>query len=218
MKTFLCYTALLLGVAVQPVAAQLTGHPGEAVLSTGITIRGDLCYQPDANSLLISTGDKWRSYMASQLQSFHFTELATGHPHRFTVFDIPQKGQDAVSVILEELTPGVPIHLVRLMGNRANTRGKQYGLPQTRNGKWQSLQPWYVVMNGRFVAPDDFVENVLDGVVERSPESVQQWAEGRPRPGNLSMLNRWLSSYYGKMTAANANTEPVLVTEQYTNL
>lgn len=51
MKTLLLVAALLTGVAARPALAHLVWQPGEVTLSTGIVIRGALCFQPGANTL-----------------------------------------------------------------------------------------------------------------------------------------------------------------------
>ena len=203
MKTILCLAALLTGVAAQSALAQLVWTPGEATLSTGVTVRGDLCYQPEANTLLVRIADKCRAYPASQLQHFEFAELTTSCRHSFTVLDVPQDGQqDAAPIIFEELVPGATVRVLQLVGHNARRVGRQYGLPATRKADWQTPQPWYIWVDGRFIAPDDFVDNELDNMLLTSPESVQRWAKTKWRPTKPKLLATWLSCYYGEMHRA----------------
>lgn len=219
MKTILCYTALLMGVAVQPALAQIVWTTGEATLSTGITVRGDLCYQPEMNALMVRVADKCRVYPAGHLQHIEFADLTTGCRRYFTVLDVPQPGQqEAVPLIFEELVPGATVRVLQLAGSNARLIARQYGLPKTHKSQWQTPQPWYVWVNGRFVAPDDFVDNELDNMLLNSPEPVQQWAKAKWRPTTPKLLATWLACYYGKMHAAKAYAEPTLMTGHYTNL
>ncbi len=204
MKTFLCYTALLVGVAVQPALAQIVWTTGEATLSTGITVQGDLCYRPEMNVLLTRVADKCRVYSARDLQHMEFADLTIGCRRYFTVFDIPQPGQqEAVPLIFEELVPGATVRVLQLTGSNARRVARQCGLPATRKVEWQSPQPWYIWVNGRFVAPDDFVENELDNMLVNSPQPVQQWAKAKWRPTTPKLLAMWLSYYYREMHRTN---------------
>lgn len=204
MKTIFCLAALLTGVAVDNSVAQPVWKPGEATLGTGITVRGDLYYQPEANTLLVRIADKCRAYSASQLQHFEFVEETTSHHHHFTVFDVAQEGQqEAVTIIFEELTPGATVRVLQLAGSNARRISRQYGLPATRKAEWQTPQPWYVWVNGRFVAPDNFIETEFDNMLLNSPASVWRWAATKPRPDAPLVLVRWLVYYYREMHRAN---------------
>ena len=215
MKTLFLIAALLMGVAARPALAQLVWQEGEATLSTGITIRGELYFQPDANALLFRTAGKWHTYPASQLQGFAFIETITAISYfrHFTVYAVPQSGsEETASLIFEELTLDAPVRLLQLRGIRARQTGRKYGLPPVRNAKWQTPQPWYVWIDGRFVAPDTFVETELSDLLANSPKAVQQWANTRPRPRNPKALPRWLTHYYREMEMARQTANPTIVT------
>lgn len=212
MKTLFLIAALLMGVAARPALAQIVWQEGEATLSTGIIVRSELCYQPDSNALLVRSGSTCRTYTASQLQCFQYVNTADVYRH-FTVHYLPKNGQpdELAPLILEELIPGATVRLLQLPGNRAERIGKQYGLPATRTSDWQTPQPWYVWIDGRFVAPDAFVETELSDLLASSPEAVQRWANARPRPGNPKALARWLAHYYREMESAKQTTAPTIV-------
>lgn len=122
MKTFFCLAALLMGVAARPAVAQIVWTMGEATLSTGITVRGNLRYQPEMNILLVRMADKCRVYQARDLQHFEFAELITSRRRLFKALDVPQNGQqDAVPLIFEELVPGATVRLLLRKMHHANT-------------------------------------------------------------------------------------------------
>ncbi len=187
---------------------------GEATLNTGITVREKLCFQPDANALLFRTAGKWHTYPASQLQSFAFSEGINTVPcfRHFTVYPVPQNGsEEAVPLIFEELLPlDAPVRLLQLRDTQAKQIGRRYGLPPVRNAHWQTPQPWYVWMDGRFVAPDIFVETELSDLLATSPDPVQRWANARPRPHDPKGLARWLLHYYREMEMAKQGTAPTV--------
>lgn len=216
MKTLFLIAALLMGVAARPALAQLVWQEGEATLSTGITIRGELYFKPDANALLFRTAGKCRVYQSSQLHHFTFVEVVNSIPcyRLFTAYAVPKNGQEEeISPLLfEELSPGATVRLLQLPGNRAGRVSKQQGLPPTRNSDWQTPQPWYVWIDGRFVAPDTFVETELSDLLANSPKAVQQWANTRPRPRNPKALARWLTHYYREMEMARQTANPTIVT------
>ncbi len=213
MKTFFLIAALLMGVATRPALAQLVWQEGEATLNTGITVRGELCFQPDANALLFRTAGKWHTYPASQLQRFTFFEAinAVSYVRNFSVYAVPQNGsEEAVPLIFEELTLDAPVRLLQLRGSGAKQIGRRYGLPPVRNAHWQTPQPWYVWMDGRFVAPDIFVETELSDLLATSPDPMQRWANALPRPRDPKALARWLLSYYREMDIAKRGTAPTV--------
>lgn len=215
MKTLLFTAALLMGVAARPVLAQLVWHEGEATLNTGITIRGELSFQPDANALLIRVAGKCRVYPAGQLQGFQYVDKTSARYHFFKAYTVVKNGQEEETALLfEELVPGATVRLLQLPGNRAERVGGQYDLPAVRKPDRQTLQPRYVWIDGRFVAPDVFVETELSDLLANSPEAVQRWFNGRPRPVGPKALARWLACYHGQMELAKKIANPTIITWQ----
>ena len=219
MNRILLVTALCATLAIRcPVHAQLLWNEGEITLNSGITIRGELCYQPDANTLLFRMAGKWRSYSDNQLQRFHFVDKATNAYRQFTLYEVGQDSQgNTTHLIFEEIIAGVTIRLLQLPGSRANRVGREHGLPHSQPEKWQTPQPWYVWRDGRFVAPNVFVETELDALLMASPDSVQRWAAACSRPSDPLSLSLWLACYLGRMTLAKPHDMPRLTLKEGPN-
>lgn len=202
MKTQSIFSTLLLLIALcGPARAQesLVWHKGEAVLTTGLTIRGELCYQPRADVLLFRQAGKTRTYTADNLLRFHYTDIATSIAYTYGVYDVPQPTGETRAIVFNELIPGAAIQLLQLPDPHTERWAKIQGLPRNRSANWQTPRPWYVWLDGRFVAPDAFVDSELDGLIAAAPKAVQQWANEFTRPGNPTALARWLAYFNGRM-------------------
>ena len=185
MKTNLLIFTLLTGFTALPAIAQLIWHEGEATLSTGITVRGELSYQPQADALLFRrmATEKWQTYPGEQLQGFRFVDVATSTSFVFARYDVQPPTGETRALLFAELIPGATaVQLLRLPAPHTAQWAAKQGLPQNRAANWQTPQPWYVRLDGRFVALDDFVNNDLDALLAAAPEAVQRWFAGRARP------------------------------------
>lgn len=192
------HTYLLLSL-IQPARAQVVWSGGDATICTGITIRGEMCYQPTANALLFRLADKWRYYTAAELQNFRYVESRTGTQHWFSIYPV---GQEGTPFIFEELIPHVYVKLLQLTSYQVVRLAEKHGLPKELRGQWQTPQSWYVWFEGRFMTPYEFVTDGLDDLIVTSPEAVQRWIEERPRPQTLKALARWLHNYNHRVAQA----------------
>ena len=212
MNRILVITAFCAGLAqFCPAHAQRVWHPGEATLFTGVILRGELSYQPEANAILVRREGTLHAYTASQLQSFSFVNGETFTRHHFGIYTVSPNGRnDEVALIFEKLTPVIAILLLQLPGNQAARVSRKYGLPQSR--KWPTPQPWYVWYDGQFIAPDVFVETEIDVLLATSPEAVQRWGASYPKPANPKELGMWLARYSGQMRLAKPKENRKLIT------
>jgi hypothetical protein len=210
MKISILIIALLTALSAPSATAQLMWHEGEATLSTGITVRGELCYQPQADALLFrrTPTDKWQTYSAEQLQAFRYVDVAANTLFVFTRYDVGQPTGDTRALLFEELIPGALVGMLRLPAPHTAQWASKQGLPRNRAANWQTPQPWYVWIDGRFIALDDFIENGLNALLEAAPESVQQWADGYARPRNPKALARWLAYFNGRVALAQPSSRP----------
>jgi len=197
------FSTLLLLIALGgPARAQksFVWHQGEAVLTTGLTVRGELCYQPRANALLFRQAGKTRTYTADNLLRFCYIDIATSILHTYGVYGVPQPTGETRAVVFDELISGVAIQLLQLPEPYTEKWATKQGLPRNQRANWQTPRPWYVWLDGRFIALDAFMETELDGLIAAAPRAVQQWANGFTRPGNPAALVRWLSYFNGRVS------------------
>ena len=204
MKTNILIITLLTSLVALPAVAQLIWHEGEATLSTGITVRGEVCYQPQADALLFRrmATEKWQTYSADQLQAFRYVDVAAGTLLVFVRYDVEQPNGETRALLFDELIPGAVVGLLELAAPHTAQWEAKQGLPHNRAANWQTPQPWYVRLDGRFIALDDFVNKHLEALLEAAPEAVQRWAAGFAWPQNPKALARWLSCFNGQMFLA----------------
>lgn len=196
-------TILLMLLCLSGTAtAQILWLEGDVTLITGVKIRGEIDYQPQADLLLIRTPDKVRTYTADQLRQFHYIDLSTSHFRTFSSYEITQPTGETRSVIFEELIPNGLVPLLQLPASHGAYWAAKHGLAKPQKILWQTAQLWYIYLDGRFVAPDVFVETELDELVAAAPEAVQQWAEHVPRPTDPSTLAKWLACFSGRVDQA----------------
>lgn len=198
MKLHVLNLLLLLLIFFHPAKAQLNWQQGELTLITGIRLRGDLFYQPQANTLLfrLTNTNTWRTYLADQIRGFYYIQRETGRHHHFWVYAVGLKNrEESVSVIFEQLIPGAAVALLQLTAANNRRLIAKQGLPGYPASSWQTDQPWYVWLNGRFLAPDVFVKTELDGLLATAPETVRRWGNEYPRPTTPKALARWLAHF-----------------------
>ncbi|MBC7570480.1 MAG: hypothetical protein H7319_12190, partial [Spirosoma sp.] len=209
--TFRTTTAItLLGLGLHTANAQssLRWHEGDVTLSIGITLHGELGYQPHSNALVVRIGDKWRTYSADQLQGFRYTDVDSNYSHQFRVYETAGPDMQSVPLIFNELVPGQSVALLQLPGQHGATWLAQHRLPRCQKVAWQTPECWFIWIEGRFVSPDAFVETELDSLVAAAPESVQRWSASTTRPTNPKTLIFWLSRYNGQLARAKSPSKP----------
>lgn len=196
-------TLLLFLTLCGPAKAQLVWYKGEVTLVTTIRLTGEVCYQPQANAVLFRMAGKCRFYQAHELEQFQYTDMTT--VHRFAPYEILLKNGETQSVLFEELTAaGAEVRLLELPVQHGAGQAPRPDLPQLHKSSRKTLKPWFVWFNGGLVAPDEFVETELDGLIATAPHAVQQWASHFPRPVQPKALARWLTRFHSQVTRSQS--------------
>lgn len=213
MNVLSTITLLLLMALCGPAKAQLVWYEGEVTLVTSIRLTGEVCYQPQANAVLFRMAGKWRVYQAHELERFQYTDLRA--IHRFASYEILQKNGETRSIIFEELNAtGPEVQLLALsVHHGAQRTTRLLKLPRARKSSWQTPEPWFVWIHGRLVAPDEFVETELDGLIATSPDVVQQWASRYARPADPMALARWLLRFHGQVAQSQSPGNPPTIAQ-----
>ena len=196
--------------------AQLVWYKGEVTLVTTIRLTGEVCYQPQANAVLFRMAGKCRVYQAHELERFQYTDMTT--VHRFAPYDILLKNGETQSVLFEELTAaGADVRLLELSVQHGAQRTPKPDLPHPHKSSWQTPKPWFVWLDGRLLAPDEFVETELSGLIATSPDTVQQWANQYPHPTSPKALARWLLRFYSQLAQSQprSNISPIAQTKPF---
>lgn len=204
---------LLLIALCGPAKAQLIWHKGEITLVTSIRLTGELCYQPQTNTLVFRMAGKLRVYQAYELERFRYTESTTSLVHTFAPYEILQKNGETQSIIFEELLAEGEVPLLQLPAQYGVRQTPRPDLPYTQKSSWKTPKPWFVWLNGHLVAPDEFVETELDNLVATAPEVVKQWASQFSRPAAPKALARWLTQFNIRVARSQTQSSP-MITDQ----
>lgn len=182
--------------------AQLLWHEGQVTLITGVKLKGELCYQPQADALLFRTTSQWKTYTADQLTRFQYSDVSINRVRLFAVYAVTQSTGETRPIIFEEIVPKARVPLLQLPVWHSPQWLARMGLPPTRLADWRTEQAWFVWLRDEPVALDTFMETEFDELVAAAPEAVQQWAVRFPRPADPQALARWLCYFNSRVTLA----------------